>query len=133
MNGEIQSVPYFEEKPRHYNTPDKGMSFMSKEYWAETYLNDLPLFEKLGFKTFKIEIDPRTLEDRKIYLGIYETEDFTVKTWVTCTPGQFFEFSIYNKETQKTMNIKTGSGRLIDYWIVVEKIIDHLLDISIQD
>lgn len=45
-------------------------------------------------------------------------------------PAQFFDVEIYVKETEKIVEISTGSGSLIDFWQTFEMIANNMLSID---
>jgi hypothetical protein len=51
----------------------------------------------------------------------------TVRVFVTCMPAQCWEFEVYNKETDCTYRLSTGSGTLNNYWPSVELIASGML------
>ena len=83
--------------------------------YADTYSDDLELFESLGLKPFK-----RLKNWNKTLLGEVDNVDYTVKVWVETAPAQFWSFEIFNKDAQKiTYKLSTGSGTLSQYWPIV--------------
>lgn len=62
---------------------------------AETYMVDLPLFSKLGFKSFSTGVHGER------YVGEYKLPDYetgSIKVWVTCMPAMFWRFEILTIE-----------------------------------
>lgn len=95
-------------------------------YTSATYSHDLPLFQQLGLTPFKYDIR----KESKLYVGEVKTDGGFVKIWVDSRPSQFWQFDIYNEETNKTTKFTTGSGRLEDYWPTAEAIANGMIVIN---
>lgn len=93
---------------------------------STTYEVDKPLFRKLGFKEFSIGHRDKTL------VGTHNTDDYAVNIFVECYPAQFWTFEIKEKESDKVIELNTGSGSMSEYWGTVELIIDGMLKIKLK-
>jgi len=81
---------------------------------SRAYPADIELFIRLGLKPFSVDSrDEFFVGEYK--LPNYEEERVSVKIFVTCLPAQFWRFEVQTADNEK-YEIKTGSGKLIDYW-----------------
>lgn len=79
---------------------------------ADTYQSDLPLFDKLGLEPFE-GIEHNEHEVGRVAVG---TDGSYVDVFVSCYPAQFWRFLMYRADTKDTIEMRTGSGALADYW-----------------
>lgn len=85
---------------------------------SETHYSDLNLFNELGFKPFKTNIE------EILFLGKYKIPNYdkaSIKVWVVTLPSQMWKFEITTDEYNKYI-VETGSGRLTDFWNCVMQI-----------
>jgi len=90
---------------------------MKNPFGVKTYAIDLPLFKQLGLTPFESEDS-----HYKSLVGVIKHDLGEIAISVECMPAMFWIFQIYSVENDKTFEIHTGSGALVDYWPMAAKV-----------
>jgi len=88
------------------------------------YSWDEPLFNELGLEFFDIGVW------QKHYIGKVDIGDSWVKVWVKACPAQFWTFEIYCGKSKKHYEVRTGSGRFVDYWPFAKSLAESIVTIK---
>ena len=106
-----------------------------RDAWASTYEWDKKLIDELGLKQFSIGsgmFEAVENKDRRVYLGMIDTEEFSIRVWVYCMPAQFYTFTIKDKVKNTSTKINTGSGAFSRYWPMIKDIAEGMVEINIR-
>lgn len=98
---------------------------MSNPFAGQTYTEDYKLFNNLGLPLFS---DVEGIDE--FFVGRVVANDGEVKIWVKCLPAQFWRFEININDLDKTIECKTGSGSLSDFWPTVELLLRDMFIIT---
>lgn len=93
---------------------------------ASIYSSDRLIIKSLGLMPFtKIPINT------EYFVGEVKFKNGSiVKIWVYPAPALFWKFVVLVAESNKTINLSTGSGALKNFWNSVKLIAENMLDVE---
>jgi hypothetical protein len=114
------------KKSSKNNETDSASHTWNELNTASTYSSDRPLFKTLGLMPF-INIPAK----KNYFVGEVKFKNGSlVKIWVSPEPALFWNFEVFVAESQKHINVSTGSGALNDFWNAVKLIAEDMLDVE---
>lgn len=95
------------------------------------YLWDIPLIKELNLQMYACKHGEET------FFGKVENDEYCIECFVSmgtsCVPAKFYKFIILNKDSDKKIILKTGSGSFSDYWKTAELFGKNLLIVQKVD